>query len=365
MKQSGNRPARVFLVILLAQVIGGGLLWGRAPAARDPEADLERKIKREVRPLRKARLQIDLARVRLDKSLKAYAAFETESGAELLKNYTKAIQDAEGTLRNSGRKPTQQPRGFKDLEIAIRRDLRVLKDLKQRVPYDDREPVQSIIDQVDQVREQVLASMFDLSDATLRRAPFPWDAAAPGRPTILSASWAPALPPPQTDAADLSPAEVDQLQKAQDPGKRIAVYLELAAARVDKFEEFRPPSGRAASDHGPYLNSLLNSYVACIDELKVWMEYQYDRDGDMRKGLRYLLKQGPVHLERLRRARRFQDKLTAYYSQTLEYAIENMEDALDGGALAFGEQQKKFREQEKAEEEETEQARRKKKKRRK
>ena len=58
---------------------------------------------------------------------------------------------------------------------------------------------------------------------------------------------------------------------------------------------------------------------------------------------------GPLHLERLRRARRLQDQLTPYYEQTLEYAIENMEDTLDGGALAFGEQEKNSRERQKAE----------------
>ncbi len=359
MKQWGNRSAKVILVILLAQAIGSGPLWGRAPAARDREADLERKIKREIRPVRKAQLQIHLARVRLDKSLKAYAAFETERGAELLKTYDKAIQGADDTLRNSGRKPAQQPRGFKDLEIAIRRDIRVLEDLKRRVPFDDRGEVQSIIDRVDQVRERVLEAMFASSEAGLRRAPLPGEAIKPG------ASWAAAPAHPQKDGADLSPAEEDQLREAQNPGERIAVYLELGATRIDKFEEYRPPSGRAPSEHGPYLNSLLNTYIACIDELKEWMEYQYDRDGDMRKGLRVLLKQGPLHLERLRRARRFQDNLTAYYAQTLEYAIENMEDTLDGGALAFGEQQKNFRERQEAEEEEKKQAKRNKKKRRK
>lgn len=359
MKQWGNRSAWVILVVLLAQTIGSGTLWGRTPAIRDQEAALERKIKRETRPVRKARLQIDLARLRLDKSLKAYAAFEIERGAELLKTYDKAIQDADSTLRNSGRKPAQQPRGFKDLEIAIRRDIRVLEDLKRRVPFNDRGEVQSTIDRVDQVREQVLEAMFGSSEAGLRRTPLP-DVAI-----MLYASRPTAPAHPQKDAADLSPAEEDQLREAQDAGERIAVYLELGAARIDKFEEFRSPSGRAASEHGPYLNSLLNSYVACIDELKDWMEYQYDKDGDMRKGLRVLLKKGPVHLERLRRARRVQDKLTVYYAQTLEYAIENMEDTLDGGALAFGEQQKNFRERQKAEEEEKKQAKRNKKKRRK
>ena len=359
MKQWGNRSAKVLLVILLAQAISSGPLWGRAPAARDREADLERKIKRETRPVRKAQLQIHLARVRLDKSLEAYAAFETERGAELLKTYDKAIQGADDTLRKSGRKPTQQPRGFKDLEIAIRRDIRVLEDLKRRVPFADRGEVQSIIDRVDQVRERVLEAMFSSSEAGLRRAPLP------GEAIKLGASWAAAAAHPQNDAADLSPGEEDRLRAAQDPGARIAVYLELGATRIDKFEEFRPPSGRAPSEQGPYLNSLLNTYIACIDELKKWMEYQYDRDGDMRKGLRVLLKQGPLHLERLRRARRVQDQLTPYYEQTLEYAIENMEDTLDGGALAFGEQEKNSRERQKAEEEEKKQAKRNKKKGRK
>ena len=352
MKRWKNRTALIILAALFAQATNSQLLWGRQPSKHDREAELERKINRGTPPIRKAKLQIDLARLRLDKSLKAYADLKIKSGTELLKTYSRAIQDAGYTLQNSGRNAARQPKGFKDLEIAIRRDIRVLEDLRRRVPFNSREEIRSIIDRVDQVREQILEAMFNSSEAGLRPAPF----LAEG--TILYTSWIATAAAPQTDAADLSPPEEDQLRRVQDAGKRISVYLQLGATRIDKFEEFRPHSGRTTLEHGPYLNTLLNNYVACINELKDWMEYQYDKEGDMRKGLQVLLKQGPVHLDRLRRSQRFQDKLTDHYAKTLQYAIENLEDTLEGGALALSEQRRIFKEQKKTRKEGKGQAKR-------
>ena len=357
-----------FLAAFLLILGGGGKVLPSYPLLplKESEAKLEKRIRIEVRPIRKARLQIKLARLQLRKSAKSYGELRMKGGRKYLKDYIEIVELAYGTLQKSGRDPTRNPQGFKDLEIALRQHIRVMEDLKRRVPYDERQGVQAAIDRVDEIREQVLESMFATEEIYFDRgrevppepggADFPVSQVAavlissPGtdRDSALSRGlkkWPPVRTPrfAQLDPAELGEAEVDRIRDAQEPDERIQVYLQLAEARLDKFEEFRAETGRRMPGKGYYLDSLLETYNALYDELKAWIEYQYDKNRDMRSGLRSLLKKGPVHLERLRRAQRNRDPFTIDFTETLQYAIDNVEDTLQGGTQALRVQEERFK----------------------
>lgn len=132
----------------------------------------------------------------------------------------------------------------------------------------------------------------------------------------------------------LSDEEEDALREAQDPGKRIEVYLDLEQARLVKIGEMRAqPNG---------LSVVLSEYVSLSQEMKDWIEYQYEHRGDMREGLRALLDRGPRQIELLRSIQQWPDAAQAAYASDLRDAIESMTDALDGSTKAFADQQKMF-----------------------
>jgi hypothetical protein len=140
----------------------------------------------------------------------------------------------------------------------------------------------------------------------------------------------------------LSDAEQDRLRAAQDPGQRIAVYLDLMQDRLDRFESFRHQPDNPKYDNAGYLDDLLQDYVAIDVELKNWIEYQYQRQGDMRHGLHKLLENGPQQLAVLRGVEKAPDTYTPHYNDSLRDAIDQLSDTLDGATQALADQVKKF-----------------------
>lgn len=152
----------------------------------------------------------------------------------------------------------------------------------------------------------------------------------------------------------LSEDEQDKLRETQDPSERIKVYLMIEQSRLDRFESFRTQPQDPRYDNGGFLDKLLSQYISVDDELKSWIEDQYDRNGDMRKGLRALLDAGPKQLEQLRRMQQTPDPHAADFGGDLRDAIADLTDTLDGGTQALAAQEKKFGALEKEKKEETE-----------
>jgi hypothetical protein len=140
----------------------------------------------------------------------------------------------------------------------------------------------------------------------------------------------------------LRESEQDKLREEQDPSKRIGIYLDIAEDRLTTFESYRMRPADPKHDIGGYLDDLLGEYIGVYDELKNWIEYQYRRDGDMRPGLRGLLERAPQQLARLRSIKESSDPYVSSYEASLEDAIDQVSDTLDGATVALAEQQKKF-----------------------
>lgn len=140
----------------------------------------------------------------------------------------------------------------------------------------------------------------------------------------------------------LSEAEEDKLREAQDPGERIGVYLDLMQDRLERFEGFRHQPESPKYDNARYLDDLLRDYVAIDVELKDWIEYQYQQQGDMRHGLQKLLERGPQQLAALRGIEKSPDNYASHYDDSLRDAMDNLSDTLDGATQALADQVKTF-----------------------
>ena len=140
----------------------------------------------------------------------------------------------------------------------------------------------------------------------------------------------------------LTEDEADQLRDQQDPGARIELYLNFAQVRLDLFENFRSSSHDPKYDNGGYLDQVLAQFIAIDSELKDWIQDHYDRQGDMRKGLRAVLDRGPKQLEELRHFQQTPDGLVNSYKDNLKDAIDSLSDSLEGATQALADQEKKF-----------------------
>lgn len=140
------------------------------------------------------------------------------------------------------------------------------------------------------------------------------------------------------DRPYLTSSEVEKLRDAQDPSERIKVYLSFEQDRLTRMEVARESNGDVRGS----LGELLDQYISIDNELKDWIQYQYDHDGDMRKGLRSLLDDGPKQLEILRHFQNAPEPDAKEYASSLRDAIADMDDTLNGATQALAVQQKKF-----------------------
>ncbi|PYV21742.1 MAG: hypothetical protein DMG27_19955 [Acidobacteria bacterium] len=355
--------AAALFLIVFSSVPGPAPLAARHP---DTEEDLQARIEREQNPVKKAKFEVRLGRVKLTQAIAAYDKGDLDRCNALAAAYLVEMKGAWQRLMSTGRSAEKKPEGFRELDIALREDARALDDLAHRIPYNDRGPVTEVAHEVDKLHGEVLAALFPPeapSRSKKRSAPsgvtrllgFPAfeiavpprghgtiSALAESRPLSLVATEATPVAFLQTKKSVLTNDEEDKLREEQDPAKRIELYLAFAQDRLDRFVNFRSKPADPNYDTGEYLDRLLGEYIAVDDELKDWIEYQYGRTGDMRAGLHALLERGPRQLEQLRQVQESPDAFAHDYASSLRDAIDDLTDTLDGASKALADQEKKF-----------------------
>jgi hypothetical protein len=73
-------------------------------------------------------------------------------------------------MLNTGRDAHKKPKGFKDLEIALRRQIRLLEDLARSVAFDNRDPVERARQEASDIREDMLKALFGEQNAPSRKS---------------------------------------------------------------------------------------------------------------------------------------------------------------------------------------------------
>ncbi len=160
-----------WVAALLAGLCGvclASALYGRRP---DTEQDLKAHIESERNPVKKAKLEIRLGRLKLNQAEADYNQGNVQQGAALLVEYTNAMEAAWQTLRTSGRNAARQPQGFKELEMVLREGTRRLEDLKQRISYFDRDPIDKTQQVISKERSAVLEALFPTLQSTPKAKP--------------------------------------------------------------------------------------------------------------------------------------------------------------------------------------------------
>jgi hypothetical protein len=157
---------RLDYIFVLVLLLVGTLQTAPVAHARDSEAELQARIEQERNPVKKAKLEIKLARIKLGEAQAAYNKGDMNAGAEVLNAYVGHMESSWQALHDSGRVASRKPQGFKELEIALREDTRLLEDLKRSIPFFNRSPVEKVIQKVEKIRAQVLQALFPVMKPT-------------------------------------------------------------------------------------------------------------------------------------------------------------------------------------------------------
>ena len=145
-----------------AWLIAGVVLLGAANPgpSRNTEQDLQLRLQRETNPVKKARYEIRLGRLKLIEAIDTFDKRDAQKARELLAAYLMHIRSAWQLLQSAGRNAFRNPEGFKQLDIALRVDGRFLEDLSHRLSYFERGEVDKTAKEIEQIRAEVIKELF-------------------------------------------------------------------------------------------------------------------------------------------------------------------------------------------------------------
>jgi hypothetical protein len=126
------------------------------------------KLIRENDPVGRTKTQIKIADILLTFVSDAVQSANEEALEARLEEYSAAIRDAHQTMVRTGRNAHQKPKGFKDLEIALRQHVRQLDDIGGALTFDQRDPVNRARDEALEIRDELLKALFGSENAPSR-----------------------------------------------------------------------------------------------------------------------------------------------------------------------------------------------------
>jgi hypothetical protein len=128
------------------------------------------KLTRITDPVDRTKTGIAISEILLSLASDAIKTGEPEMIGKRLNEYVDTIREAHQTMMKTGRDAHRKPKGFKDLEIALRRQIRVLDDLAHSVSFDQRDPVEKAKVQASDIREELLKALFGEQNAPARKS---------------------------------------------------------------------------------------------------------------------------------------------------------------------------------------------------
>jgi hypothetical protein len=156
------------LVVLLCLTLGGlAACSGRSNVfseSRDERLrrldDERARLARTTGPVNRTRVQILISDLLVSLMGDAVGDGDIERLDERMMEYRSTVTNALDTMLNSGRNAENNSSGFRDLEIALRQHDRQLRDIGQQLTFQFREPMDQLIDDVAQMRDELLGALF-------------------------------------------------------------------------------------------------------------------------------------------------------------------------------------------------------------
>jgi hypothetical protein len=160
---------RLVAAVACLALLGQPFVHASPGRNNDKEENLAARIEREQNPGKKARLQLRLAKLKLTEADEAYHLRNFAEGRKLLQQYLVQIRASWATLQRAENGVRKHLGAFKDLEIALREDDRLLRDMSRRIPYPESETVKAIAKESSAVHNQVLEAIFPVGDSPKAR----------------------------------------------------------------------------------------------------------------------------------------------------------------------------------------------------
>ena len=116
-------------------------------------------------PVTRTRIQIRISDLLISFVGDAVDVGDVELMDERVGEYRATIIDARNTMVNSGRNAVNDATGYRELEIALRQHIRQVDDIGAQLNFERREPLDLLINEISEIREEILDMLFPDQDA--------------------------------------------------------------------------------------------------------------------------------------------------------------------------------------------------------
>ena len=117
-------------------------------------------VKRERDPVRRARMLPKVGEDEIGRARKHVNEETYDDALHILEAYRNAVQDTVAALKSSGINAEKKSNGFRHLEIHLRKSLRQLIDIVAAVPFERREPFQTIQKDLEGMDKELMDMLF-------------------------------------------------------------------------------------------------------------------------------------------------------------------------------------------------------------
>jgi hypothetical protein len=159
----------LLVVVLSSCAVRTASLQGQVDK-RLERLDRERaRLKFVIDPVDRTKSDIAISEILLSLASDAVRSGEPEVLEKRLAEYVDTIQDAHQAMMKTGRDAHRKPKGFKDLEIALRHQIRMLDDIGKSLTFDQRTPVDRAKQEASDIRDDLLKALFGEQNAPSRK----------------------------------------------------------------------------------------------------------------------------------------------------------------------------------------------------
>jgi hypothetical protein len=164
--------ARLLILLLFVGIVSCAARGGLQLVEYDKrlqQLEKERtKLKTQSDPVDRTKTHIKISEILITLVTDAIKTSDMEVMEHRLDEYVTTIQNAHETMVKTGRDAHKKPKGFKDLEIALRRQVRQLEDIGGALTFDQREPVERAKTEAVEIRDNLLKLLFGGTSAPAR-----------------------------------------------------------------------------------------------------------------------------------------------------------------------------------------------------
>jgi hypothetical protein len=150
-----------------------GLTWSSQLAFSDSlKKELvqqQEKLSRETSAVGKVKALIKISDIHLRTATQDVKKESLAAADRNLELYKESVQSALQTLKSSRRNAQKNPAGFKEFEIALRKQLRALDDLRSQYSFDQVQTIDTAITAAKAAQDAMLAEIFGSENTGQRR----------------------------------------------------------------------------------------------------------------------------------------------------------------------------------------------------